>query len=188
MERKCLKNALYLYFCFYLWVILERVWYLVFGIAPRLAQPARVWTCSRVLEEERDQGPSREISFLRAPRILYLWMLYLEYYELVRLVFLPVCLYFWGLFAPHTSQVLESGEMWEGGALLHKARRCLNEVPPARAADNARCGLVRLRRTTMQSKILDSARQKWRQSGKLRWWISWESEKANGLVFWLFSL
>ena len=129
-----------------------------------------------------------ERSFQRAPRILYLWMLYLEYYELVRLVFLPVCLYFWGLFAPHTSQVLESGEMWEGGALLHKARRCLNEVPPARAADNARCGLVRLRRTTMQSKILDSARQKWRQSGKLRWWISWESEKANGLVFWLFSL
>ena len=62
MESKGLKNTLYLY----LWVILERVWYLVFGIAPRLAQPARVWACSRVLEEERDQGPSRDLSFQRA--------------------------------------------------------------------------------------------------------------------------
>ena len=66
------------------------------------------------------------------------------------------CLYFWGTFAPHTSQVLEAGEMWEGARSSTK-RVGVSMKFLRRAADNARCGLVRLRRTTMQSKILDPA-------------------------------
>ena len=183
MEREGLKNTLYLYLCFYLWVILERVWYLGLrhvSLSQRGSEHAAESLKRRETKAPREILPARSPYFVFVKAVFRIWVG-------VFFVLLRVCLYFWGLFAPHTSQVLEAGEIWEG-ALLHKARRCLNEVPPARAADNARCGLVRLRRTTMQSKILDSARQKWRQSGKLRWWISWESEKANGLVFWLFSL
>ena len=187
MDRKALKNTLYLYLCFFLWVISERVWYL--GLRHVSRRGRRSEHAAESLKRRETKAP-REISpsSARSSDFVFVNAVFRILWVGVSCIF--ACLYFWGTFAPHTSQVLEAGEMWEGGALVHKARRCLNEVPPQGAPQITRVAALcayaeqpcNLRFWTLP------ARQKWRQSGKWRWWISRESEKANGRFLAVFPI
>ena len=68
-------------------------------------------------------------------------------------------------FAPPCNLLQQSTK----ASLQRALRRCLNEAAAfLRAADTALCGLVRLRRTTMQSFLWRSPKMK----AMWRWWLS----------------